>query len=318
MSVAYPMSIAQSKTRSISYGRVLPVGSVSLSLAAITGALSVLNPCGFPLLPAFLSFYVGTDDSRLPSAPSRVAQGLQIGLLVTAGFLGVFTLIGLPITLGANAVARLIPWVGLGVGGLLIVVGTAALAGRSFRLAHATEIQRDGRSRAAVVAFGAGYGLASLGCTLPLFLTLIAASLTSDGTASSLTVFAAFGAGMGVAMMALAVTAAFARHGLTRLLRRSLPWLSRASGVMLVVAGGYLSYYWWRIKYGPTSTLSSDPIVGRATRFTAEVQHWAQQRGGLILTVALIVVAVAVTVWRRRPSPTDTKLVVADIVERIP
>ena len=74
------------------------MGSVSLSLAAITGALSVLNPCGFPLLPAFLSFYVGTDDSRLPSAPSRVAQGLQIGLFVTAGFLGVFTLIGLPIT----------------------------------------------------------------------------------------------------------------------------------------------------------------------------------------------------------------------------
>ena len=60
------------------------VGSVSLSLAAITGALSVLNPCGFPLLPAFLSFYVGTDDTRLPSAASRVAQGLQIGLLVTA------------------------------------------------------------------------------------------------------------------------------------------------------------------------------------------------------------------------------------------
>ena len=89
------MSIAQSKSRSTSSSRVLLVGSVSLSLAAITGALSVLNPCGFPLLPAFLSFYVGTDDSSLPSAASRVAQGLQIGLLVTAGFLGVFTLIGL-------------------------------------------------------------------------------------------------------------------------------------------------------------------------------------------------------------------------------
>ena len=309
------MSIAQSKKRNTSFSTVLLVGSVSLSLAAITGALSVLNPCGFPLLPAFLSFYVGTDDSRLPSAPSRVAQGLQIGLFVTAGFLGVFTLIGLPITLGANAVARLIPWVGLGVGALLIVVGAAALAGKSVRLAHAPEIQRDGRSRATVVAFGAGYGLASLGCTLPLFLTLIAASLTSDGTASSLTVFAAFGVGMAVVMMALAVTAAFARHGLTRLLRRALPWLSRASGVMLVIAGSYLSYYWWRIKYGPTSTLSSDPIVGTAIRFTAEVQRWAQQRGGLIITVAVIVVAAAVIAWRRRPSPIDPQPVAADTPE---
>ena len=82
-----------------------------------------------PLLPAFLSFYVGTDDTRLPSAASRVAQGLQIGLLVTAGFLGVFTLIGLPAPLGANVVARVIPWVGLVVGALLVVVGATALAG---------------------------------------------------------------------------------------------------------------------------------------------------------------------------------------------
>ena len=294
------------------------MGSVSLSLAAITGALSVLNPCGFPLLPAFLSFYVGTDDARLPSAASRVAQGLQIGLLVTAGFLGVFALIGLPITLGANAVARIIPWVGLGVGALLIIVGVAALTGRSVRLAHTPSAHREGRSRAAVIVFGAGYGLASLGCTLPLFLTLVAASLTSDGTASSLIVFATFGAGMGVVMMALSVTAAFARHGLTRLLRRALPWLSRVSGAMLVLAGTYLSYYWWRIKYGRTSTLSSDPIVGTVTRFSAETQRWAHQRGGLILAVAVIVVVVAGVAWRRRRPPrADVQPVVADIAEYV-
>ena len=299
----------------ISHG-VSSVGSVSLSLAAITGALSVLNPCGFPLLPAFLSFYVGTDDARLPSAASRVAQGLQIGLLVTAGFLASFTIIGLPITLGANAVARIVPWVGLSVGALLIIVGTAALTGKSIRLAHTPRAHREGRSRGAVMAFGAGYGLASLGCTLPLFLTLIAAALSSHGTAASLTVFATFGAGMGVVMMALSVTAAFARHGLTRMLRRALPWLTRVSGAMLVLAGSYLSYYWWRIKYGRTSTLSSDPIVGRAVRFSAETQRWAHQRGGLILTLAVIVVSVAAIAWRRhRPPGLDSQHVDTDIAK---
>ena len=229
--------------------------------------------------------------------------GLQIGLLVTAGFLGVFTLIGLPLTLGANAVARLLPWVGLAVGALLVNVGATALAGKAVRLGHNPGAHRDGRSRAAVVVFGAGYGLASLGCTLPLFLTLVAASLASSGTVSSLVVFAAFGAGMGVVMMALAVTAAFARHGLTRVLRTALPWLSRASGAMLMVGGSYLSYYWWRIKYGRTSTLSSDPVVGRVLRFTAEVQRWAHERGGVILSAAAVVVAVAVFAWRRhRPT----------------
>ena len=294
------------------------MGSVSLSLAAITGALSVLNPCGFPLLPAFLSFYVGTDDTRLPSATTRAAQGLQVGLLVTAGFLGVFTVIGLPISLGANTVARVIPWVGLGVGALLVIVGAAAFAGKTVRLTHPPGAHRDGRSRATVIAFGAGYGLASLGCTLPLFLTLIAASLTADGTASSVIVFATFGAGMGVVMMALSVTAAFARHGLTRLLGTALPWLSRASGVMLIAAGAYLSYYWWRIKYGRTKTLSSDPIVGRATRFTAHAQRWAHQQGGLLLTGAAVIVAVAVIAWRTRRHPTDKATAITETMERTP
>ena len=118
--------------------------------------------------------------------------------------------------------------------------------------------------------------------------------------------------------MALSVTAAFARHGLTRLLRRALPWLSRVSGAMLVLAGTYLSYYWWRIKYGRTSTLSSDPIVGTVTRFSAETQRWAHQRGGLILAVAVIVVVVAGVAWRRRRPPrADVQPVVADIAEYV-
>jgi len=49
----------------------------------VAGGLATLNPCGFPLLPAYLSFYVGADEERLPSAPSRLLQGLLAGLLVT-------------------------------------------------------------------------------------------------------------------------------------------------------------------------------------------------------------------------------------------
>ena len=69
-----------------------------LALALVAGALASINPCGFPLLPAFLSFYVGADESDLPRAPARTAQGLLVGLLVSAGFLGVFLLIGIPIS----------------------------------------------------------------------------------------------------------------------------------------------------------------------------------------------------------------------------
>ena len=45
----------------------------------MSGGLSVVNPCGFPLLPAFLSFYFGAEEEQLPPAPTRVAQGLVVG-----------------------------------------------------------------------------------------------------------------------------------------------------------------------------------------------------------------------------------------------
>jgi cytochrome c-type biogenesis protein len=97
-----------------------------LALALVAGALASVNPCGFPLLPAFLSFYVGAEEAALPRAPAGVAQGLLVGLLVAAGFLAVFEVVGIPIAYGVTQLTSAIPWAGLGIEILMIV---AALAG---------------------------------------------------------------------------------------------------------------------------------------------------------------------------------------------
>jgi hypothetical protein len=95
--------------------------------------LAVVNPCGFPLLPAFLSFYLGADEDRLPAAPTRVLQGLMVGGLVALGFLGLFTVVGLPVSLGVGAIADAVPWVGLATGVVLALTGLSVVAGRQLR-----------------------------------------------------------------------------------------------------------------------------------------------------------------------------------------
>ena len=72
------------------------MNAVPVSVALVAGGLAVVNPCGFPLLPAFLSFYLGADEHELPRAPTRILQGLLVGVLVSAGFLGLFALASLP------------------------------------------------------------------------------------------------------------------------------------------------------------------------------------------------------------------------------
>jgi cytochrome c biogenesis protein CcdA len=121
-------------------------------------------------------------------------QGLLVGALVTVGFLGFFALVGLPVSYGVGAIARAVPWAGLATGAALALAGLLTLLGRHLRLPTQLRVQpRRERRLGAMLLFGVGYGAASLGCTLPLFLTLVGASLSGGG---KITAFLAYGAGM--------------------------------------------------------------------------------------------------------------------------
>ena len=144
--------------------------------------------------------------------------------------------------------------------------------------------------------FGIGYGAASLGCTLPIFLALIGASLG----AAKLTIFAAYAAGMTLVLMALAVTVAFTRHGLARFLRRLLPHISQLAGLLLIASGGYLFYYWYRLRFGNQLTLADDPVVGFASRYSGQLESFARQHGTPFIAIAAAAVALALIIGLRQ------------------
>ena len=150
----------------------------------------------------------------------------------------------------------------------------------------------------AMLLFGVGYGAASLGCTLPLFLALVGASLGG----AKLTAFVAYGIGMAVVLMALSVLVALAREGATRLVRPALPYMGRIAGVLLLASGGYLFYYWARLDFGDTATVADDPIVSFGVRFSGQVRGFADGRGSTLVAVAGAIVALALvsSLWQRR------------------
>lgn len=273
--------------------------SVPFSIALTAGGLAVVNPCAFPLLPAFLSFYLGADEQRLPAAPTRALQGLLVGALVAAGFLTVFAVVGVPLSLGLSAIADAVPWLGLATGAALAATAVLALAGISVRLPSSLQLHpraRRSHTAGAMFLFGIGYGAASLGCTLPIFLALIGASLG----AAKLTIFAAYAAGMTLVLMALAVTVAFTRQGIARFLRRLLPHINRLAGLLLIASGGYLFYYWYRLRFGNQLTLADDPVVGFASRYSGQLESFARQHGTPFIAIAAAAVALALTLGLRQ------------------
>ncbi|MGH2812114.1 MAG: cytochrome c biogenesis CcdA family protein [Actinomycetota bacterium] len=284
-----------------------------IEFSAPTG-LSTLNPCGFALLPALLSFYVGAEEKDLPRAPTRLLQALLVGVVVSAGFLAVFSIVGLPISLGARRLTEAIPWAGIILGVAMAIVGAAVFFGRrvSLSIRHSMVASRQRRPKA-MFLFGAGYGVASLGCTLPVFLALIGASLASRGTFAGLAVFGAYALGMAIVLTALSLGAASLRVGLASRMRRLIPYMSRIGGAFLFVVGSYLAYYWSRARFAAPGTTSDDPLVGFVQRFTNRVQVVAASGGGrwLLLGAAVVVAVAAVAAfWRPRP-----RLPMADVGE---
>jgi cytochrome c biogenesis protein CcdA len=212
-------------------------GDVPLLLAFTGGLVATVNPCGFAMLPAYLSFFLGLDDAPLDRA-TAVARALHVGGVVAVGFVAVFGVAGLLLSMGARALTTAIPWAALVIGGGVAALGVWLLAGRSLPARLPTPARAaQRRSGGAVFVFGVAYAVASLSCTLPVFLAVVAGAATSRGVTSVLAVFGVYAVGMALPLLALTVGLALGRDALMRRARTVGRHTNRIAGALLVVAG---------------------------------------------------------------------------------
>ncbi|MGH2625474.1 MAG: cytochrome c biogenesis CcdA family protein, partial [Anaerolineales bacterium] len=63
-----------------------------LAFAFTAGLFAPLNPCGWAMLPSFVSYYLGTREEGGRDVPyvTRALEGLSLGSRLTVGFLTVF------------------------------------------------------------------------------------------------------------------------------------------------------------------------------------------------------------------------------------
>jgi len=110
---------------------------------------------------------------------------------------------------------------------------------------------------------------------------------------------------MGAVLMALTLAVALARRSLVSGMRRALPYVARASGALLVVAGAYVAYYgWYEIAVSRDVDAPAGPVAF-VTGLSGDVSTWVQGTGTVrIGLLAGAVVGVALIVAFRRPAGT--------------
>ena len=210
-----------------------------LALAFGAGILAPVNPCGFAVLPAFLAYSIdadsGRDDPRTGVAV-RLAGGLRAGLALTAGFAGTLTTVGLLLAVGMRSLISAVPWLALAFGTILVMLGLAMLLGAHLpvRLPGRPAGIR-GHGQLSMIAFGAGYALASAACSVALLLAVVTQALATTNLSGVLVVFAAYAAGSATLLLTFALFAAFASTAITRYLR---PLLAHMHLTVRLAEGG--------------------------------------------------------------------------------
>ncbi len=228
-----------------------------LSLAFAAGVVTFFNPCGFALLPAYIAHYLGQRHGDAKAEESnwlvRSWHGLQLGLVVSAGFFTVFGALGLVFSALGNVVLAQIgpylPWVAASIGGLLIVLGVLMLVGSfSFGLSLdrlATRLIGNPAPRSGLLTYylyGIGYAIGSMGCTLPIFFIWVVQPLL-QGFVGGLLNFFAYASGMALMMIALSLMMSFSKGFIERYLRPLMRYVYTAAALVMIGAGGYLIYY---------------------------------------------------------------------------
>ncbi|ROO52014.1 cytochrome c biogenesis protein CcdA [Micromonospora sp. Llam0] len=293
------------------------MGEAPLGLAVAAGMLAAVNPCGFALLPAYLSLLVAGDGTTGRGA--AVARALAATAAMTAGFVAVFGLFGLVLAPVAGTVQRHLPWVTIILGVLLLGFGGWLLAGRQLPGLRLTGSRAPTvrRSVPSMVLFGAAYAAASLSCTIGPFLAIVVTSFRAGSIVAGAGLFLAYAAGMGLTVAVAALTVALARDGVLRRVRRAAPLLSRLGGALLLAAGVYVAWYGWfeiRILHGTTT---SDPIIDTAAVAQRRLATLLDRAGAGILAVVLAALLAGAAVgWmrqrrrhrrpRQEPAPTGT------------
>lgn len=276
-----------------------------MGLSFLRGLAAAVNPCGFILLPTYLMYFLGLQGQHPGSQRASIRRGLVVSAAVSTGFLSVFLAVGLisvHFTNWINANARYATVV---IGVALVILGVAMLFG--YKLPIATpRLDAGGRQRTvgSMFVYGVAYAVASIGCSIGLFIATLFGSTRTDGVLSGVANIVAYGAGMALLVTALTITLAVANTGLLRVLRSGMRHIESVAAAFVLLSGLYLIYYFWIVDVNEDAA----PITDRVE----DLQNWIivhlsdNWQAAAIVLAAIVGAAIAYVLVRRdddRPAP---------------
>jgi cytochrome c-type biogenesis protein len=210
--------------------------SLGIVIAFAAGLLSFLSPCVLPLIPSYVTFITGLS---LEDVQKSRRAALVHSLLFVLGF----TLIFLALGASATALGQLLGyqkiWISR-IGGVLVIIFGLYTLG-VFNIALFSQERRVHIANKPVgylgtllvgIAFGAGW----TPCIGPILGAILTYAASSADMSRGLWLLLTYSLGLAVPFL-LAAVAVERFLGVFASMKRQMVWVSRISGVLLIIVG---------------------------------------------------------------------------------
>lgn len=212
-----------------------------LAFILAAGASALFSPCGFPMLPGYISYYMGSNVSSV--------KAISAGVSCTLGLFTVFSLIGVAASLLGSVINPYIPLFELVAGVVTILLGVSMLVKVKLPMFPAPLKAPQRRGFIGIFLYGVVYGLATIGCSAPLFFAVLFWAIVSGGILNGIITFMVYALGMGLPLILTSILLAKVKELTVNKLVKMTPWIQRFSGIILIIIGAYLIYFYYMTFY---------------------------------------------------------------------
>jgi len=216
----------------------------------VAGVLAAINPCGIVMLPVYLGLYVyNNSDSNDITTSRKIVNSVNIILFVGIGFVALFSLAAIIVSLSSELIGDLIPFISILLSLLILYFGIGELSGEKIFSTKISSISsKIGNPKninpIGFILFGISYGLASVGCALPIFISVVTKSINSSNNQSIFMDFISYSFGM-ISVITILTIATFISVNSTKIINNFFrKWSSLIFGIFLTLAGIFMLSYW--------------------------------------------------------------------------
>ena len=222
----------------------------NLGYSFIAGVLAAINPCGIVMLPAYLSLYVysNSDDNDITTS-KKIRNSLNIILFVGVGFVALFSLSAVIVSLSSELIGDLIPFLSILLSMLILYFGIGELKGEQIFSSKISSLSSKignpkNTNPIGFILFGVSYGLASVGCALPIFISVVTKSINAQSNQRIFLDFISYSLGM-LSVITILTAATFISINSTKKLNNFFrKWSYLVFGIFLTFAGIFMLSYW--------------------------------------------------------------------------